>query len=312
MKQVFIGGCHRSGTTLVGAMLGTNLDCLTIPEAQFKVEALGSCGIPENSANVKRALDMIIRDWRFKKWGMSIVPESVPMHEIGNSYGRLFDWLVKKYGEFIGKNDFRVWVDHTPRNIRHLYTLLTIFPEAKAIHIVRDGRAVAASVMPLDWGPNTIIGAAHWWVHNVSYGLAAESALGKDRIIRVRYEDLVMKTETVLRALCKWIGLEYNPRMAKGGGFNPISSAEKYHGLIRKPPDMQRINAWERELTSKKIEIFENHTEELLLYLGYELKSGLRKSRGSEAEFIKTMVVEPFMTCVNIIRFNYWKHKTDR
>lgn len=295
---------------MLGALLGANSDCLTVPESQFKIEALGSRGIPENVEDVQAALARIINDWRFKKWGMNLDPEAIPTREISASYGMLLDWLVAKYGEYVGKKDFKVWIDHSPRNIRHLYTLFTIFPEAKAIHIVRDGRGVAASVMPLDWGPNTIIGAAHWWVHNVSYGLAAESALGRDRIIRVKYEDLITHPETVLRKICAWVGIDFDPRMARGGGFKcHPHHHKKYHTLIRKPPDPKRASAWKTKLTSKQIEVFENRTEELLPYLGYELEFGLRKTSKSAAELIRTIVMEPFMECVNRVRFNHWKRK---
>ena len=34
-RPVFIGGCGRSGSTMLGAMLGTHPDCLTTPEATF-------------------------------------------------------------------------------------------------------------------------------------------------------------------------------------------------------------------------------------------------------------------------------------
>jgi hypothetical protein len=44
MKPIFIGGCERSGTTLLGAMLGTHPRYLCVPEMKFKIDVLSSSG----------------------------------------------------------------------------------------------------------------------------------------------------------------------------------------------------------------------------------------------------------------------------
>ena len=72
MKTIFIGGCARSGTTLLGAMLGVHKECLTTPESQFKFEALGTRGRPKNAADVQAALHRIMEHPRFKRWGISL------------------------------------------------------------------------------------------------------------------------------------------------------------------------------------------------------------------------------------------------
>ena len=79
------------------------------------------------------------------------------------------------------------------------YLLNEEFPKAKYIHLLRDGRAVANSVLSLDWGPNTIPVAARSWVKNVSYGLAAESFFNNEKILRVKYENLTLKPIETLK-----------------------------------------------------------------------------------------------------------------
>lgn len=39
-QQIFIGGCSRSGTTLLGAMLGAHSDIICSPESHFKIDVL--------------------------------------------------------------------------------------------------------------------------------------------------------------------------------------------------------------------------------------------------------------------------------
>jgi Sulfotransferase family len=71
-----------------------------------------------------------------------------------------------------GKEEADWWVDHTPTNLRFARLLTAWFPEARFIHIVRDpGRA--ASVMPLNWGPNTITEAALFWKRRMALALTS-------------------------------------------------------------------------------------------------------------------------------------------
>ena len=167
---VFIGGCHRSGTTLLGALLGAHPRCLTTPESQFKTDALEGAGVPENHQELLNFVHRAKQMRSLSRWELD--PATLDVGAVTRFADLLLDF-VRAYGETVNKTSFDVWIDHTPKNIWHLCLLLSEFPDAKAIHIIRDGRAVAASVMPLDWGPNTIVASAHWWVHHVAFGLAA-------------------------------------------------------------------------------------------------------------------------------------------
>src|SRR5439155_26280155 len=52
--------------------------------------------------------------------------------------------------------DARYIVERTPGHVSHLPLIADVFPDARVIHIVRDGRAVARSLTSMDWGPDTI------------------------------------------------------------------------------------------------------------------------------------------------------------
>jgi Sulfotransferase family len=279
---VFIGGCDRSGTTFLGSLLGAHSECLTIPEAQFKIRLLRHLD-PAAPFDARAMLGHIVSHWRFKIWGLDI-DTAVPQAELGQSYQELLEWLVRQYGQRQGKPNPGWWIDHTPANLRHGLRLRAAFPNAKFIHIVRDGRGVAASVLPLDWGPNSIQGAARWWSEGLAPGLAAESTLPQAHILRVRYEDLVLETEATLRRLCAYCGLEYQPDMAGGGGFRVSEYSSGQHTLVGQAPDRRRLDAWERELTPRQIEIFEYMTGDLLAYLDYPLRYGAQARAGTRRE----------------------------
>ncbi|MGH2754847.1 MAG: sulfotransferase family protein, partial [Actinomycetota bacterium] len=170
-------------------------------------------------------------------------------------------------------DDADVWIDHTPNNIRRAATLAQAFPDASFVHLVRDGRAVAASLMKVEWGPNSVHRAAHYWLEGTSFGLAAESWL-KDRCVRVRYEDLIARTDGTLRWLTSELGIEHHADMAHGGGLEVPVYTKEQHALVGRPPEQSRASAWERELSDREIEIFEAVVGDQLSMLGYEPRVG--------------------------------------
>ncbi len=290
MLPVFIGGHPRSGTTLLGAMIGAHSDSVCTPESQFKTRVLRHSSIGDKGTiNIQTAFHLIQKNWRFNIWSLHI--HSIPYDEI-HSYQELILWIVKVYGEKFGKSNASIWVDHTPSNIKNADTLLELFPEAKFIDIVRDGRAVASSIMPLDWGANTIDTAAHSWVKRLSHYLTVESSLGDKKIIRVRFEDLVQEPETTLRKVCLFLNIDYQTQMVQGGGLKVPQYTFKQHSLIGKGPDPKEVNAWEKELTPRQVEIFESIAGKLLISLGYKLRYGLHVKKMTRTERFKSKIQE--------------------
>ncbi len=303
MKAIFIGGCSRSGTTLLGAMLGSHSECLCVPESQFKIDALRFSYRHKRDSDIVYIINRIKNHWRFKL-GFDIDLGLAPLEEIGSSYPELINWIVKKYGEKHGKINPRLWVDHTPSNIRNVGTLFELFSDAKMIHIVRDGRAVAASIMRLDWGPNTIDKAAHFWIERLAYGLAAESFWGEKRVMRISYERLVKDPEMTLKGLCRWLDIGYHNEMLQANDFIVPEYTSGQHAHIGKPPDDERIDAWERGLTPRQIEVFESITYDFLRNLGYTLKYGIKARYMTRIESIIWGIREMVMcNVINKVRY---------
>ena len=270
MKLVFIGGAHRSGTTMLGSILGAHSSCLCIPEAQFKTDAYRMV-YGKDKADIADIISMVRNHLRFKYWGLDIGPDIPPGI---NSFQELFLWLSQRYGEKIGKLGSAICVDHTPLNIKYADMLFDLFPEAKMIHLVRDGRAVSSSIMPLDWGPNTIDKAASSWASKVRMGLRVESLYGSERIKRIRYEDVVLDPEKTMKEICVFLDITYEPGMIEGGGFLVPAYTEKQHQLVGKRPMADRADAWKNLLTRREIEIFETIAAEHLLQFGYSVHYG--------------------------------------
>ncbi len=282
-QQLFIGGCSRSGTTLLGAMIGAHSDCICSPESHFKIDVMRALAYDAISLEPAALVNLIQRHWRFKIWELDLEPVST-LSDNNASLDQILHWIVAQYARQQGKASAPIWVDHTPENISYAQSLRQIFPHARFIHLVRDGRAVAASILPLDWGPNTIIKAARWWMRMASFGLAVEKTLGPEIVLRVKYEELVLEPEKTMQTISHFLGVDYQPAMLQATGFNPPSYTTRQHKLVGGKPDVSVVNRWEQKLTARQIEIFEHQTRDFLAYLGYPLRYGLRAKAPSFAE----------------------------
>ncbi len=264
---------------MLGAILGAHSDCVCPPESHFKVSVVRSCRTRDGGIDAERALRLIRIHWRFKLWGIDVDPAQAPT----GSYAELLDWLVDTYARRRGMTG-HVWVDHTPENINYAAVLLELFPEARIVHIIRDGRAVANSILPLDWGPNTVVKAAPWWQANVREGLALEGLLPAPQIVRVRYEDLVRAPDDTVKRLCRQLDLPFEPRMVQADGFRPPGYTASQHELIGRRPEPERATRWKTALTPRQVEMFESLAGDLLGQLGYPLVYGPQANRPTVAE----------------------------
>lgn len=302
MKPVFIGGCDRSGTTMLGAMIGAHPDCITTPESQFKISAFQN--INQNGNQLQQYLRNILNNWRYRLWAVDKSLGEIDVEKLGQNYGEILQWCVQQYAIKNNKKDFKFWIDHTPSNLKYALKLLQLFPGAKFIHIVRDGRAVAASLLNLDWGPNSIIHAAKFWLENVSFGLALETHLTSDQIRRVQYKDILLEPERNMREICDFLSLNYNSKILRPSGLNLYQYTAEQHKLVGKELDKERIYSWKNKLSEREIEIFESITGDLLTMFGYEMTYGVYAKSPTFLEGIKMKINEKFRKyTINMVKY---------
>lgn len=289
ITPIFVVGCQRSGSTLLGAMLGSGKRMIATPESQFVADLMPHD--PRQIMELGRAIDAITAHPRFKLWNFSIGD----LRPAG--YGTFMDavnWLVRTYGARSGRMDIDYWVEHQPGNVRHMRALAEACPDARFVHIVRDGRAVANSLLKVDWGPNSISSAAHFWSQRVAMGMALRDCLPHNRWARVRYEDLLAQPDEELRRICATLELPFDDAMIAARGYHVPPSTRKQHHLVGQALAPQRIDAWQQELSQRQVEIFEAHVGPLITYLGYQLSFGRSARLPSAAETARMIMVQLF------------------
>jgi len=285
-KVVFICGCPRSGTTLLGSLLGGGKNNVTTPESQFIIKAAKNLAKNKIKNTHQQIKNIFLGSFRFKLWNINAEIQSKPTTCGENPLTDVTWQCVNHYALKLGKKSWDTWIDHTPIHINHVDFLAEKFPNSYFIHLVRDGRGAFSSVKPLDWGPNGVIEGSKWWGVNIAAGLAAEQ-LENMRIIRVHFEDLVRQPEEELLKICELINIKFDPLMLEGGGFSTPAYTKKQHNLIGKPPDKSICDKWKNNLSSREIEIFEKISGSILRYLGYELVYGLTAKSPNRTEQLK-------------------------
>ena len=122
--------------------------------------------------------------------------------------------------EFIGacaegalrRVDAARWCDGTPDNVFHMLDLAEIFPGAKFVHIIREGRGVARSFYRVGWSPSTTAALRHWY-HAVATGRALGKELGPSQYLEVSFESLLADPERSLRSLVDFVGEDWSTEL---------------------------------------------------------------------------------------------------
>ncbi len=275
---------------MLAAMLGGHSECVAVPETQFLLDARGAVDRGEVASSPGDVFDWIRRHPRFRVWRFELEQtmfgEISPAAEDPQALQQVMRGLAAAWAERQGKSGCRRWIDHTPTHARHGSTLRLLFPRARFLHLIRDGRGVAASVAGLDWGPANPMAAARWWAEQVAHGLALESAIGEP-VLRVRFEDLLTEMEPTLRRICEHLGIEDQSSMRRADGFLPPSYSRDQHALVGRTPDASRADAWRSTLSPRQIEIFESQSGDLLRHLGYPPDFGIRARRPGRGERLR-------------------------
>ncbi|MBD1194208.1 sulfotransferase [Vulcanococcus sp. Clear-D1] len=271
-EAVFIGGCPRSGTTLLASLLGGFPGCVVTPESQFKHRPLQRL---HRQPEIRLSGEGLAREWRshlrFRHWGVDLLEADLEHTLDPQALRALLLALVGRMAKPEQQSLAAVtWIDHTPQNIELGLALSSLFPTAKLIHLVRDPRAVAASLLPLDWGPHSTAGIASLWSHRLAHGLALEKAL-PERILRVHYEDLCRHPEDTLKHVAAWLGLTMPTNRAllqPTCDFLPRYTRHQ-HQRIGERPQVERINAWRGQLEPWQQRELEGRLGELMALMGY-------------------------------------------
>lgn len=236
---IFITGTQRSGTTLLCRILTTH------PAIFIRNEIPGVTRI----FGMGQSREQIMADFD---------------RAMEESLGANLQNYLKQ------KNKHR-WGLKDPDLTHCLSHLDSVFPEAKIIFIIRDGRAVANSYIKNMWGlgVNTYYGALRWQREvNAQIEFSRQH---KDKCHVIKFEDLIVNHAEELKKICEFIDEPYAEELTNYYEHSTEITKRKQSKNVFKKPDIKLTEKWKQELSQFQINVFETVAGNTLIEHGYEL-----------------------------------------
>lgn len=305
MRPIFIGACPRSGTTFLGDRLGALLAGRVLPESQFKRPVLRAF-LQKGPEAALAALD---QERSYQLWRNR--PPRAALQACTDAR-QFMTHLV--FPDGVPTDAPAIWIDHTPVNFEDFQMLRQVFPEARFVNLVRDGRAVFASVRGLEWGPSNPIHASRWWAARSAPGLAAGLTF-PDQCLTARYEDLARGDLTAWSRLLGFLTEDPNRTVTQDelmaeSGFALPDFTRHQHQMVGQAPSAASTDRWRIALTPRDIEIFEAGTGGALLEtLGYDrvfpqARAARRNERIRMGEWPVRITMEPVKQVKQALRWS--------
>jgi len=253
---VFIGGAGRSGTTLFRAMLAAHPVFYCGPEVKL-VTAICK-----------------LRDSWLEAMGPDLAAAGVDESVLDGAVRAFVAELLTRLG-----GDAKRVAEKTPHNALHISYLGRIFPRARFVHVIRDGRAVANSLVKQRWAdPST--GEPVWYCRD--HGAAArywamvvarareQAAAVPGRYLEVRYEDLVTEPRAQMQRVLAFLGEPWDDAvLAHEAADVGLSALESSSAAVSERVHTRALTKWRKELGPERLRAIDEAAGPVLAKLGY-------------------------------------------
>ena len=280
---VFIVGMNRSGTTLLRMMLDAHPELTIPPETHFVPDLIKA--VREDGSTPEDALEAMksAREWGdfgFTDEEMLTRLRALPKLKPGAAVRTFYEAYMQQQGK-------PRWGEKTPTYVQKMKLIQRALPEARFVHVIRDGRDVALSVLDRTVRDLTADDVARRWKKKITK--AREDAPALEHYTEIRYEDLILDTEPVLRRVAEFCDLPWDDAMLSyhersadrlkemaralpaDGRAKELSVERRMetHEMTTKPPSADRVARWRTQMGPEQRAAFEAEAGDLLKQLGY-------------------------------------------
>ncbi len=277
----FVVGAPRSGTTLLRLMLDSHPEIAIPAETQFYPALLA---VSEGSDDwLEPALAAITgcHSWGDYRMNAAAFEHRVRMSKPAGR-GDVLRTFYRTYAARFGKH---AWGDKFPGNVLNMNRIAQLLPEARFLHIIRDGRDVAASLREMWWRPgDSYQECIALWAGRIR--VAREQAASTLPYREIRYESLVHDPRGVLAEVCAFIEFPYDDAMLTyhhraherhdeiadwnfQGRLIPRHELIGVHSATQTAPTEERIGRWRSEMSAADLAECERVAGDVLAELGY-------------------------------------------
>ncbi len=279
----FVVGVPRSGTTLLRLMLDAHSELAIPPETHFIPKLIKLCEKGPGDTR-ENALELITNHRRWPDF--EITARSLEEHLY--AAGKLDATAVVRafYGTYADAQGKSRWGEKTPQYLQMMGRIARTLPEARFVHIIRDGRDVALSLLSVEWGATSVQAAAEQWVNEIRTARGKVARL--PHYMEVRFEQLVADPEPLLRDVSRFLELPFEEQMLTyhqgasgrmgemerdfqiaGGPTLTPEERVRQHALVSAPPQTNRAGRWQDDMSPADVAEFEAVAGDLLDELGY-------------------------------------------
>ncbi|WP_161604317.1 sulfotransferase family protein [Roseiconus nitratireducens] len=273
---VILIGNARSGTSILSHLMRDWLGIAFPTESQFIIkyfERQEAYRPLEDLVNLRRLVEHLLserwleRSHKFNKFTLTV--DEVIAHVEVKTYAGVLDAIFSCFADHVG---LQRWGDKTPGYIHHLDVIYELFPDAKYVHLVRDGRDVALSLSKTYFGSKNPYTAAMRWRDTIDKGGRFAEKLPPDQIITLRYEDMLTEPGEFFGQLIDFLHVP-------GDRAKLIS---QIRGGLSQRLMTDNSNKWKREWSREQVATFERYAGSQLRRHGYETLTECESLNGTK------------------------------
>jgi LPS sulfotransferase NodH len=272
-RPVFVMGCHRSGTNLLYDTLlsagGFAVYRGYLPIYKILIPRFGSL---ENPRNREKIVDTWMQSKGFSRSGVEAGPLSSKLLAECQNGG---DFMRIVMDEIAQSQGVRRWAVYDPDSVLYIARIKREIPDALFVHIIRDGRDIALSLMkmgefrPFPWSRRSrgLLETALYWNWMVRKGRQYGRQIPKD-YIEIHYEELVTQPRAALASLGDFLdhNLDYD-RIRRTGLGRLRESNSSFQGNGREAQNP--VNRWKERLSHQQVVALETLIGPGLQEFGY-------------------------------------------
>jgi hypothetical protein len=269
----FIVGSPRSGTTLLRVILDRHPEIAIPPESHFIPrlwEGRRRYGVEDRIEDVELFMQDLSSEGRFREWNLPIEAVESRISREGLTFGSALEAVYLEYATSRGKER---WGDKTPKYINEMPLLSRVFPSARFVHIIRDGRDVSLSLVDLGKRHRHAASGAYVWARTVKRGRNVGVRLGPDRYTEIRYEDILESPEEEIGRLSSFLGFDFDPAMLcdDGRALSRVPGSRHHQHTRLSLPPTKGLRDWRKDMTDAQMAECEAVAGDVLDGCGYEL-----------------------------------------
>jgi len=276
-NPVFLIGSPRSGTTLTydvlmvsGQFPGYNAEThlLDVNKPLY--------GDISDNKNRNRFLENWVKSEQFKRSGLD---KDMFLDSTSRCFSNYGEFLRLFMGQVARSQGKKRWLEKTPGHIFEVQNLVKWFPDAKFLHVIRDGRDVALSLRSKGWLSTNnsndlirLISAARLWYRAIGFGDWLGNAVG-DRYMEFRYEDLVQRDTGLLDRINCFAGMDLSYELIDKKGTGALRGGNSTYGQRMIGLSEKGMCRWKDEMSGVEKSVITYLLKDVLSGRGYEVGS---------------------------------------